>query len=150
MSVRSKNLITIIDTAWLYPIADIQTALRNTSRPYTFDGTNIVVADWTTFIALYSDIFDQTAITQPVGNVGFSLGVGTMLEDRGKSIYFKLPSGLILLQWQLVKQLTRQVPGAIPSPGSSPDGTIGYVTVYTSYPRVSGLPIDNVMVARLG
>jgi hypothetical protein len=149
MNARSKYLRTFGDTAWIYPIADIDYALSTTTHPYTRTGNNIVCSNFANFAAVYTDIFTRTTVTQPVGNVGYSLGVGTMLEDLGKDIEFKLTGGQVLLRWRLVRQLTPQVLGAIPVPGNSPAGTVGYITAFTSYPPSPGI-LDTVLVVRTG
>ena len=42
MNARSKYLRTFGDTAWIYPIADIDYALSTTTHPYRRDGNNII------------------------------------------------------------------------------------------------------------
>lgn len=121
---------TIVNTMWLYPQEDIDIALASTSYKYTFDGTIIICPDMENFIGLYTDIYDQTAISQPIGNQGFSLGVGTFLQNFGKTIYWQVPAGNLVLKWQLVKQLTPQTTDYIPVPGNSPNDTVGYIVTY--------------------
>ena len=121
---------TIGNTTWLYPPADVDKGLAITTYKYTFDGTNIICPDMSNLLGVYNDIFLQTAESQPIGNVGFSLGVGTYLQNFGKTIYWQAPNGNLLIKWQLVKQLTPQSSNYIPVPGNSPDETIGYVTTY--------------------
>lgn len=142
---------TIIDTAWLYPISDVTTALDTTTYPHTFDGDNIVVPNMAAFIGLYADIFAQTAISQPAGNPGYSLGVRTMLEDLGREIRFILTSGQIIMLWRNVRQLTPQTNSFIPSPGNSPPDTIGFITTFASYGNVApSADADVVRVVRIG
>lgn len=115
-------------------MADITTALDNTVYTYTFDGTIIVCPDIPSVIGLYTDIYNQTRISQPAGNEGYTIGVGSLLEDLGRSLWFKLPDGKGIVEWRLVRQITPQLPEyIIPVPGNSPNGTIGYTTVFTSY-----------------
>lgn len=149
---RSKYMQTIIDTAWLYPISDVTAALATTTYPHTFDGDNIVVPNMAAFIGLYADIFAQTAISQPVPNLGYTLGVGTMLEDLGREIRFILTSGQIIMLWRNVRQLTPQLPyHIIPSPGNSPPDTIGFITTFASYGNVApSADVDVVRVVRIG
>lgn len=147
---RSNYLRTFGDTVWIYPITDLDYVLGTTTRPYTRDGNNIVCSDFSNFMALYTEIFQRTEVTQPIGNTGYSLGVGTMLEDLGKELEFKLPGGQVLVRWRLVRQLTPQLVSAIPVPGNSPAGTIGYVTTFSSYPLGTSPILDNVLVVRTG
>ena len=153
--VRSKYLRTIINTVWLYPMADIEYALAHTSYKYTFDGVNIVSPDIANLSGVYRDIYNRTSVTQPIGNPGYSLGVGTLLEDLGKEIFFKLPSGETVVQWRLVKQLTPQTPppnNIIPTPGDSPAGTVGFTTVFVSIldNAVAYQLFDTAYVVRVG
>lgn len=150
------QFITIENTAWLYPESDITKALENTNYKYVFDGDFISCPNLTNLIGVYRDIFYQTAVSAPIGNVGFSLGVGTLLEDMGKEIRFKLDGGGTVLTWRLVRQITPQVPVyIIPNPGNSPNGTIGYITTFLSYGIIpSSNPaydiLDEVRVLQIG
>lgn len=143
---------TVIDTAWLYPIQDVTDALATTTHPHTFYGDNIVVPDMAAFLGIYSDIYARTAVTQPLGNEGYSIGVGTMLEDLGKEIRFTLTSGEIIMRWRNMLQLTPQKPYyVIPNPGNSPGGTVGFITTFASYGNVApSVDADVVRVVRVG
>jgi hypothetical protein len=147
--------ITIINTVWVYPMVDIERALALTLIPYTFDGTNLVCQTTDDLIAIYLEIYNQTTISQPIGNVGYSIGVQSFLQDFGKNLYFKLPDGTVFVQWRLVQLVTPQTKApnnVIPTPGDSTPDVVGYVTVYTSFTRDS-LPNDNmdpVNLARSG
>lgn len=123
---------TIVNTTWLYPIANITAALQNTTLPYTFDGTFLTCPDIPTLINLYVQIWEQTAISQPIGNQGFSLGVGTLCQNFGKTLYLQAPPGNTVIKWRLVKQLTPQTTDYIPVPANSPNETIGYTTIYNT------------------
>ncbi len=150
---KSKYFQTVINTTWLYPMTDIQAAFATTSVDYKFDGTNIICNTFADIQQLYEDFVNQTSNSQPVGNTGFSLGVGTMLEDFGKDIYFKLSNGMTVIHWRLVKQLTPQAPATvIPTPGNSPNETIGYITIWTSFGNVNPAPsiFDLPFVVRTG
>ena len=154
---QAKGLfVTAQGTNWLYPEGDITRGLAATTYRHVYDGDFISCPDFATIVGVYGDIFNQTVISQPVGNLGFSLGVGTLLEDLGKELRFKLDSGQTVITWRLVRQLTPQKPSTvIPSAGNSPNGTIGYVTTFASYGRAptSGLGtniLDNVNVLQIG
>lgn len=155
VKTRQNLFITVSNTSWLYPTADINTALAKTTRSYKYDGNCIICPNLATLIGVYTDIYNQTVISQPTGNVGFSLGVGTLLEDMGKEIHFKLSTGELVLTWRLVKQLTPQSPATvIPSPGNSPNLTVGYITTFVSYGNGANggyaNDLDDVQVLRLG
>jgi hypothetical protein len=156
MQARSKYFRTFRDTVYLYPETNIDEALALTQQPHTYNGTNIVCPTLTNINALCYDIWYRTAISQPIGNQGFSCGTGTILEDLEKEKQFSLSSGEVVLTWRLVRQLTPQVPDLtpIPTPGNSPVGTIGYVPVFNAigpYPAQAPYgDIDPVLVLRLG
>jgi hypothetical protein len=131
MTNTNMGFMTVKDTVWLYPMLDIRRALDSTAITHTFDGTNIVCPDLPTMRSLYAEIFAATAVSQPVGNTGFSLGVGTLLEELHDTIYWKTESGHTVIIWKLVKQITPQ--SQLPSSGSSPVNTVGYMTTFTSF-----------------
>jgi hypothetical protein len=155
VKTRQNLFITVENTAWLYPIADINTALATTTFSYTYDGDFITCPDLTTLKNVYSDIYGQTTVSQPIGNVGYSIGVGTLLEDMGQELRFRLTSGQVIIVWRLVKQLTPQSPATvIPNPGNSPNLTVGYITTFVSYGNGTNggyvNNLDDVQVLRLG
>jgi hypothetical protein len=105
-------------------------------------------------IGVYTDIYNRTTITQPIGNLGFTLGVGTLLEDMGKELRFRLEDGLVVIVWRLVKQLTPQSPATvILVPGNSPNETVGFVTSFCSFGSGAGggysKGLDDVMILRI-
>jgi hypothetical protein len=150
---EKSQFVTVLDTAWLYPENDVTVALANTTYRYTFDGDFISCPNLTNLVGVYGDIFNRTAVSQPTGNAGFSLGVGTLLEDMGKELQFKLDGGKTVITWRLVRQLTPQKDSPVlSSAGNSPNGTIGYVTTFLSF---GNLPpayniLDEVLVVQLG
>ena len=150
------QFVTVLDTVWLYPESDVSKALASTSYKYKFDGDFISCPDLTNLIGVYGDIFYNTALSQPIDNSGYSLGVGTLLEDMGKELRFKIDGGETITVWRLVRQITPQNGShVIPAPGNSPNGTIGYVTTFLSYGTVpaSGPAhnvLDEVQVVQIG
>ena len=152
---RRENFVTVINTTWLYPEINIAAALATTTASYVYDGDFITCPDIATISAIYDAIFISTTVSQPVGNTGYSLGVGTLLEDLGKELRFRLTNGQVIIVWRLVRQLTPQSPATvIPSAGNSPNGTIGFVTSYLSYGRAALTPypgiFDDANVVRSG
>jgi len=142
---RRNNYVTVIDTTWLYPEVNIKEALATTTFKYTYDGDFITCPDIVNIAGVYEDIYNNTTVSQPVGNVGYSLGVGTLVEDLGKELRFRLTSGQVIIVWRLVKQVTPQSPATvIPAPGNSPNGTIGFVTSYLSYGRAPLSPYPGI------
>jgi hypothetical protein len=152
---RINTFVTVVNTAWLYPQADITATLATTAYKYTYDGSLITCPTLSDIIGVYSDIYNKTTISQPIGNVGYSIGVGTLLEDMGNEIRFCLTGGQVVLIWSLVKQLTPQKPLLIiPDGGNSPNNTIGYITTFCSYGSGANggysVGLDDVMVVRTG
>ncbi len=151
------NYITIVNTVYIYPIVDIERALAQTSVSYTYDGTNIICSTVDDLKTIIAEIIYQTLNSQPVGNAGYSIGVGSWLKDFGKNLYFKLPDGTVFVKWRLVKLITPQTQApdnVIPVPGNSPVEVTGFVTLATAYgqtfPPWMGTNLDPVYIARLG
>lgn len=150
---RANSFITVLNTAWLYPQVDVNAALQTTTYKYTYNGIIISCPTLTDLIGVYTDIYDQTTISQPIGNQGYTLGAGTLLEDMGREIQFCITGGEVVVIWRLVKQRTPQSPATvIPSPGNSPNDTIGFITTFCSYGNGIGYNagLDDVQVVRLG
>jgi len=152
---RKNTFITILNTAWLYPEADITAALASTTYTHTYDGNIITCPTLSAIIGVYTNIYNKTTISQPLGNVGYSIGAGTLLEDMGREIRFCLTGGQVVVIWRLVKQLTPQNPYTVlPVRGDSPNGTIGYVTTFCSYGNGTNggysVGLDDVQVIRTG
>lgn len=151
---RKNTFITILNTAWLYPEADVKAGLASTSYSYDYTGDAIICPTLADLIGVYTAIYDKTVISQPIGNVGFSIGVRTLLEDMGHELRFCLTGGEVVIVWRLVKQLTLQSTGVIPSPGNSPNETVGYITTFCSYGNGTNggysVGLDDVQVVRLG
>ena len=127
---RYKSFVTITDTVWIYPIADTEYALSGTTYSYTRNGNTLIFADQDSLIAVYIEIFNRTGVTQPINNIGYSLGVGTKLKDIGDELYFKI-NDTLMVTWRLVEQITNQLD--LPVGGDSPKGTIGYLTVFENW-----------------
>jgi hypothetical protein len=65
-----------------------------------------------------------------------------MLEELGEEIYLKV-GDMTWVHWRNVRQLTPQSSSYMTAdPGSSPAGTIGYITVSTSFGRNNPAPIN--------
>ena len=158
VKARKDNFITVSGTAWLYPEADVQAALATTTHPYKYDGDFITCPTLNDIIGVYADIYARTTISQPIGvtDKGYTMGVGTLLEDHGRELRFRLSGGEVVIVWRLVKQLSPQDPSVITtaSPGRSPNNTIGYVTTFCSYGSGPNggwsVGLDDVMVLRVG
>lgn len=125
------SYVTIINTSWLYPLADYNYILEETSIPYTIEDNRVVFDNITDLYNFYEAVYFKTAESQPIGNVGYSLGVGTHLKSLEQEIHLELSSGLRIVTWSLCKQLTPQ--SDLPSGGNSPDDTIGYTPTYTDW-----------------
>lgn len=139
MSVRTGFYMCRAEgsTTYLYPKADIERALAATSFPYTYDGTNIVCPTMSDLKEVYYAIWYQTYLSNPdpmdPNRGGYSCNKGTILEDLGETMQIMLPGGVVVVKWQLVRQLSPQTSPPISDPGLSPQGTIGFVTVFNTY-----------------
>jgi hypothetical protein len=151
MSLESRTRLFIAHSqesrAYLYPKADIERALQLTPFPFRREGNNIICPSLNDINEVYYAIWYQTSLSQPVE--GFSCDNGTLFEDLGEKLFFILESGEIVVKWQLVKQITPQVNPPLPAPRSSPNGTVGFITVFSNkYPSTGN--IDPPSVIRVG
>lgn len=134
-------------TTYIYTEENVRDTLATTTQPYTFDGTNIVCPTMTAIKELCYAIWYKSTISNPNPNYqpnpdlpnynpnpgGYTCNVGTLFDDLGKDLQFKLSSGVIVAKWRLVRQITPQVNPPLLNPGLSPVGTVGYVITYSSY-----------------
>ena len=129
------EFISIVDTIWLYPQVDLDyvtgiapglsISFTKSENTYTFE----TFLDLTNF---YDQLFISTEVNQPIGNVGYSLGVGTITRSRrNKKLYFRLESGITVVEFHLMTQITDQ--SDLPSGGDSPNGTIGWGLTYCDW-----------------
>jgi hypothetical protein len=123
-----KTWKTIENTAWLYPVSFVNEAIEEYSLT---SGRKIIFDNMVNLYSFFETVFNKTAVAQPIGNVGYSIGVGTVLKDLGVAVDFYLESGLLVLTWSLVEQITNQ--NDLPSGGDSPDSTIGFIVTYCDW-----------------
>jgi hypothetical protein len=138
---------TINNTVWIYPQIDVDSVLSGTTYSYILSEDDIIFDNLENLVQVYLEIVNKSLVSQPIGNQGYSLGVGTKLRSRRKRLNMLISSGQIIVKWLLVEQITSQ--SDIPVGGDSPDGTIGYLTIYTDYPNGNTLPdpyLDPVLV----
>jgi hypothetical protein len=151
VSPYEQGWTSIIDTAYLYPNEDINVILptfRSASPTIVENGSDIIFTDINHLYDFYEAVFNQTAVSQPVGNVGFSLGVGTKLQDLGVTLNLKLQNGLTIVTWTLVKQLYSQ--NSLAVGGDSPKGTVGYVTTYCDWDQSGKQDPTNLIPGDIG
>lgn len=133
--VDTPSYETITDTVWIYPPAEVEYVLATTATPFNRVGNTLYFSNLTDMGTVYDEIYLRTSVTQPIGNVGYSLGVGTILLDQVDEFYFRLDTEELIVTWRLTKQLTVQ--SELPVGGDSPVGTIGYLTVDENWPIIS-------------
>jgi hypothetical protein len=151
---------TPYNTAWIYPQLDLDTTVSNINsnnllgtQSFGYSEINFTKVDDYNYtfptlndaINFYLEMVTQTSVTQPSGNSGFSLGVGTILRSRrNPKLVFKLESGITIVEFLLMTQITSQ--STLPSGGNSPDGTIGWGPVYLDWNAdgVADLPTDAI------
>lgn len=146
-----QDWIVYQNTAWIYPQTDVDQAVENMNadillgppqveKGLTYSSVSFTREDNYTFvfptlsdvINFYTEMYFQSAVSQPVGNAGYSLGVGTILQSRrGPNIVFKLVSGIEIVKMTLMTQITNQ--SDLPSGGNSPNGTVGWGSTYLDW-----------------
>ena len=118
-------------------VYDLDIAISNAkglspSIPLTQNGNVLSFPTLQDIINFYDSLYQQTTVSQPLGNAGYSLGVGTITRARRNSrLYLKLDSGFIVAELTLMRQITNQ--SDLPSGGNSPDGTIGWGLIYCDW-----------------
>jgi hypothetical protein len=133
----TDEYISIIDTIWLYPQVDLDyvTGIAPGLSPsiaFTKSGNTYTFETLSSLTRFYDQLFISTEVNQPIGNVGYSLGVGTITRSRrNQKLYFKLKSGITVVEFQLMTQITNQ--SDLPVGGDSPDGTIGWGLTYCDW-----------------
>ena len=125
--------ITHTDTMWLYPVFDLNSAIAAHGIQPRDNGRRLVFENMTTLYDFYYQAFAYSAISAPGEGEGFDIGVNTVLKDLGVTLNWELESGLKVATWRLVEQLTSQSDLPLPNQGNSPDGTIGFVTIYADW-----------------
>ena len=142
-----EEYISQTDTIWLYPQADLDTHLAtynvsgNTyqsapglspSVTFTRNGNIFSFPTLLEIVTFFSEVYTVTETSQPVGNLGFSCGVGTKTRaKRQDRLILKLDSGIKVVEWALMEQITSQ--SSLPVGGNSPDGTIGWGNIYCDW-----------------
>jgi hypothetical protein len=142
----SEQYISQIDTIWLYPQSDINSFLAElelTNDSYTVPGSSPSVVftkndnvysftDLNGLVYFWEQVYQKTALSQPTGNAGYSLGVGTRTIARTRDrLVLKLNSGIKVSEWALMRQITNQ--SDLPVGGNSPNGTIGWGSIYCDW-----------------
>ena len=143
--------ISVIDTNWIYPKVDleyVEATVPGLSPSISFTRTGNVLSFPTLndLVAFYDAVYLRTEVSQPIGNPGFSVGVGTVVRAKmNDKIIWKLDSGITVVEWVLMYQITSQ--STLPSGGNSPDGTVGYGTIYCDWNLDGVQDVTNLAVA---
>ena len=146
-NVIYEEYISEINTIWLYPQADLDAHIStyivsgNTyqtapglspSVTFTRNGNIFSFATVAEISTFFGEVYTLTTVSQPVGNQGFSCGVGTRTRARRQDkLILQLNSGVKIVEWALMTQLTSQ--SSLPSGGNSPDGTVGWSNIYCDW-----------------
>lgn len=129
----------IRDTLYIYPMADIKRALSNVSVQYTFDDNMLIANSFNDLQTIYTEMVNQTL------SANYSIAVGSILQDMGHYIYFKVPNGTTYIKMRRVKLLKMGPGGA-----NCPLDTVGYANVWTTYGDLATTYTDPVRLVRLG
>jgi hypothetical protein len=140
----------VTNTAYLYPAVNLEAALASTSLSIVQEGNRYIFATLEDLDQFYNEVWTQTAISQPVGNQGYSMGVGTQLASTGQEVRLELSNGTLVTLWLMMTQLTPQSANAPQWVGDSPQGTMGYGAVYADT-DADGIPgtIDEVVTGNI-
>ena len=126
-----RKWITVYNTAYIYPKDSLISALNDTNVPVIRRYNNLIFQTVQDAALFTYDIWYKTTLTQTSNNLGYSLGVGTVLTGSQQKIYLKLADGKLIGVWTLMKQLTDQLD--LPSGGDSPQGTEGYGLTFSDW-----------------
>lgn len=130
---KVKSYITT-DESYLYPIADLNSALSDPSLYEEKIDNTIIFTDIQQLIDFYSIIYDNS-VNSNSGNP-YSVGSGTQLKDlESQNIIMRLSdvNETKVIEWKLVKQLTPQSELDLLYETFSPDETEGYITIYSDW-----------------
>lgn len=119
------NWISVTDTSWLYPSADIEAAAATTSTPFTRYENRFIFNSISDVNSFYYDVWASTNSTFASG--GYSMAVGTELTGSFNYIFLDLSDGTNIVTWQELTSITLQ--SSIPNSGAAPIGTVGYGAV---------------------
>jgi hypothetical protein len=121
------------DTSYLYPIIDLEDTISSNPSLYVERVENILTfTDVQQLYDFYDAVYFKTTISNALnGSNGYDVAVGTQLKDLGSTFKMILLDDRKIVEWRLVKQLTPQ--SELDPRGYSPDGTEGYVTIYSDW-----------------
>ena len=151
---RSGLLLTGA-TVWIYPRSNILAGLAAWGRNYTFDGTVVTATTMVDVAEICYAIWYSTkqevdallGLTPQDNGDGYDVGNGSLLQEMGDEIHFKLPGGPTVLIWRQIRSLTSQ---SNPS-YHTPVGTVGFIPVFVAQGNTAVYSeIDPVRVTRLG
>ena len=128
--ITPNNWITVTDTAYLYPMVNIEAALADTELTITRRGGYFTFESLVDIDTFWYEMWEKTSFSNPANNPGYSLGVGTRLTGSVNTIYFMLESGQTIAILQEVTQTTNQASLPQGVGGDSPQGTVGYIPVW--------------------
>ena len=146
VGARTRFMLTVVNTAWLYPLVDIEAALASTSVSHTYTGDQIVATNTSELSQIAEDIYNATVSGAYPG--GYSLRTGLLVEDLGRVLTFQLDNGNTFLLWRLVRLITDQT--GMPSAGDAPAGLVGFIPTFVAAGNVVGAQFDPVRVVRIG
>lgn len=132
VTITNTYFITAGNTVWLYPPEIVSPfVFDNPSITVSSNGFDLYFMDKDAIRLFYDDINNACNAAQPVGNAGFSLGVGTILLDLGFEVNLIPVDGEPVVRWRIVQQISDQT--SISVGGNSPNGTIGFVCIYETW-----------------
>lgn len=137
---KVKSYITT-DISYLYPVVDLNSALSDPSLYVEKVDNTIIFNNIEQLYDFYSTVYTNSVNSN--GSNPYSVGIGTQLKDmESENIIMRLldVNDTKVIEWKLVKQLTSQ--SGLNPPGYSPDGTVGYVTIYSDWDKSGQIDTD--------
>ena len=139
---KVKSYITT-DMSYLYPVVNLNSALSDPSLYEERIGNTILFNNIEQLYDFYSTVYTNSVSSN--GGNAYSVGLGTQLKDmESDNIIMRLSdvNDTKVIEWKLVKQLTSQSELDPSYQGNSPDGTVGYVTIYSDWDKNGQIDID--------
>lgn len=139
---KVKSYITT-DISYLYPVVDLNSALSDSSLYVEKVDNTIIFNNIEQLYDFYSTVYTNSVNSN--GSNPYSVGIGTQLKDmESENIIMRLSdvNDTKVIEWKLVKQLTSQSVLDPSYQGSSPDGTVGYVTIYSDWDKSGQIDTD--------
>ena len=89
----------VTNTAYIYPPINVEEAIALTQISFTIEDNRYIFATLPDLDGFYYDVWYRTSISQPAGNLGYSMGVGTKLAGSNQELHLDLADGTRIITW---------------------------------------------------